>query len=120
MSTPSPSGNPNKGYLFPNEAKRTDAQPDYRGKITMDGKEFLLSGWKKDKDGREMITISATDPATLPSRPSQSGAPAASSQRSNPAPQRQGPPSPPAGGQSSNQSGGSLDQGFGDIFDNLP
>lgn len=64
----------NSGYLFPNKDKRTDKQPDFRGKMNMGGKEWLVSGWKRSKDGEEMISISLTDPATLPQR---DGAPSA-------------------------------------------
>lgn len=59
----------NSGYLFRNKDKRTDKQPDYRGKLTdAEGKEWLLSGWIRNKDGEEMISISQTDPAALPQR----------------------------------------------------
>ncbi|MDI6976640.1 hypothetical protein [Serratia sp. Se-RSBMAAmG] len=55
----------NTGYLFPNE-KKNDRQPDFRGKATIEGKEFLISAWKRDKDGAEILSLSITDPSTLP------------------------------------------------------
>lgn len=58
----------NGGYLFRNADKRTEKQPDFRGKMTVGGKEWLVSGWTRMKDGSEMISISLTDPATLPPR----------------------------------------------------
>ena len=62
----------NSGYLYPNKDKRTDKQPDYRGKVNIGGKDWLFSGWKRMKDGDEMISVSLTDPSTLPARdPSQ-------------------------------------------------
>lgn len=64
----------NGGYLFRN-AKKTDKQPDYRGKVNVNGKEMLISGWIRQQDGEEMISISLTDPATLP--PKTGGAPGA-------------------------------------------
>lgn len=68
----------NGGYLFKNADKRTDKQPDFRGKMNVAGKEWLVSGWTRTKDGEEMISISLTDPATLPQRdgasPATSGA----------------------------------------------
>ena len=58
----------NSGYLFKNANKRSEKQPDFRGKLTFQGKEWLVSGWNRNKDGEEMISISLTDPATLPAR----------------------------------------------------
>jgi len=58
----------NGGYLFRNADKRTDKQPDFRGKMNISGKEWLISGWTRTKDGAEMISISLTDPSTLPAR----------------------------------------------------
>ena len=58
----------NGGYLFKNADKRTDKQPDFRGKMNVAGKDWLISGWTRTKDGEEMISISVTDPATLPQR----------------------------------------------------
>ena len=63
----------NSGYLFPNKNKSNEKQPDYRGKLTKDGKEWLVSGWKKMKDGDEMISISLTDPDSIPQRPGAAG-----------------------------------------------
>lgn len=57
----------NSGYLFPNNNKKSEKQPDFRGKITINGKEMLISGWKKGNEG--MITVAITDPDTLPARP---------------------------------------------------
>ncbi len=50
----------NRGYLFPNE-KKGDKSPDYRGKLTVHGVDFYVSGWKKVKDGKDMITIALTE-----------------------------------------------------------
>lgn len=57
--------NKNTGYLYPNE-KKNERQPDFRGKVTIEGKEYLLSAWKREKDNAEILSISVTDPATLP------------------------------------------------------
>lgn len=73
MNQPKPAAKDNSGYLFPNENKANEKQPDYRGKLTKDGKEWLVSGWKRMKDGKEMISFSLTDPNSLPQRGS--GAP---------------------------------------------
>lgn len=62
--------NKNSGYLFVNK-KKTGKQPDYRGKITIEGKEYWLSGWESEKDGEKMWSLSATDPSTVPSHTNQ-------------------------------------------------
>lgn len=109
MSDQKAGGRDNQGYLYPNEQRANDRQPHFRGKLTVNGKEFLVSGWNRDKDGQTMISLSVTDPATMPPR--------------------QG------GGQGGNQGGGqgggqgsrgasapapSASGGLGDIFDGLP
>lgn len=93
----------NRGYLFPNK-KTNPSQPDFRGKLTVDGKEFALSGWNRDKDTPEglvvMISVEATLASAVPSRqapPPAAGAPSSS-------------PPPPA---ASSDPDGSV---FGDIF----
>lgn len=65
----------NGGYLYKN-AKKSEKQPDWRGKINIGGKEWLISGWTRSQNGEEMISLALTDPATLPQRPQGSGAPA--------------------------------------------
>lgn len=91
----------NKGYLFPNK-KAHDAQPDFRGKLTVDGKEWLVSGWEREKDGERMISLAVTDPSALPPRKAPpSGQGAAPAPASAPAPAAQG-------------------GGLGSIFDDLP
>lgn len=117
----------NGGYLFKNADKRAEKQPDYRGKMNISGKEWLLSGWIRTKDGEEMISISLTDPATLPQRDgapggaSRSGAPAAAGSFARPAPapatQAGGQPAPAAKAfqpQASKPAGG---PGFDDLED---
>lgn len=92
----------NKGYLFPNERKQGQ-QPDFRGKLNLEGKEWLVSGWNKGGEG--MISLSLTDPASLPARSGGAGQGQA---------QGQGP-----------RSGGSAPASqapapMGDIWDDLP
>lgn len=53
------------GYLYPVADKKGEKHPDYTGKFNLNGKEFRLSGWKKQKDGKEMIVLSFTDPDEL-------------------------------------------------------
>jgi hypothetical protein len=37
--------NTNRGSLRKNAAKQEDRQPDYKGSIDIEGKQFWLSGW---------------------------------------------------------------------------
>lgn len=37
--------NTNSGALFKNDRKETENQPDYTGKINIEGKEYYLSAW---------------------------------------------------------------------------
>lgn len=38
----------NSGAIFKNDKKTTENQPDYRGKINVDGKEWEISLWVKE------------------------------------------------------------------------
>lgn len=38
----------NSGAIFKNDKKTADNQPDYRGKINVDGKEWEISLWVKE------------------------------------------------------------------------
>lgn len=89
----------NKGYLFPNERKQGQ-QPDFRGKLNLEGKEWLVSGWNKGGEG--MISLSLTDPASLPARPGGGQSPAQGQRSGGSAPASQAPPA------------------MGDIWDDLP
>ena len=48
--------NTNSGALFRNDRKEKETQPDLRGKINVDGKDFYISAWSKqsDKAGKYM------------------------------------------------------------------
>lgn len=55
----------NRGYLFKNDTK-SGRQPDLKGKITINGKEYWLSAWNSlSREGKEMISLSVTDPDTF-------------------------------------------------------
>lgn len=48
----------NRGVLFVNYKKDKDTQPDYNGKINIDGKEVPISGWKKkSKKGEVFLSL---------------------------------------------------------------
>lgn len=53
--------NVNRGVLFKNTDKRDDRDPEYRGNINIDGKEFWLDAWIQEakKDGRKFMSLRA-------------------------------------------------------------
>lgn len=58
--------NSGSGYLYENKDKK-GKQPDFKGKITLEGKEYLASIWKAvDKNNEEYFNIKLTDPNNLP------------------------------------------------------
>ena len=49
-----------QGSLFKNDKKDTEQQPDYRGSITIGGREYWLSAWiKSSKAGQKYMSLSA-------------------------------------------------------------
>ncbi len=58
-----------KGYLYKNKSKNNVKQPEHKGKVTVNGKEYLMAAWEKqDKNGEIFWSISLTDPDTLPKK----------------------------------------------------
>ena len=47
----------NTGILFRNEDKTGEREPDYRGRATIDGREFQLAGWIKTGKRGKFLTI---------------------------------------------------------------
>jgi uncharacterized protein (DUF736 family) len=46
------------GSVFKNKRKEKDTHPDYQGSIKIEGVEYWLSGWKKQKqDGEAWISL---------------------------------------------------------------
>ena len=49
----------NSGALFTNDKKQKDTQPDMNGKITINGREYYLSAWKKQTNqGKGYLSLS--------------------------------------------------------------
>lgn len=63
----------NSGTLFRNRFKRSDRQPDYRGRAVIDGCEYLVSGWLKTSQRGEKYMTLAFTPETPLQPPQQSG-----------------------------------------------
>ena len=54
--------NKNKGVLFKNDKKENEKQPDFTGKINIEGKDFRLAAWKKEsKNGKTFLSINVSD-----------------------------------------------------------
>lgn len=92
-------GKKNAGYLIAND-RSNDRQPHFRGKVSVEGKEYWVSAWRKDpRDGKEMFSIELTDPATLPPRGQGNARQSASA--SSPSPSA--PAAPQSAGQNQSQ-----------------
>jgi len=60
--------NTNRGIFGRNKYKEKENQPDYKGKINVDGVEKVLSGWKRvsEKTGETFISLQIQDPYVKP------------------------------------------------------
>lgn len=76
--------NTNSGLLAKNDRKEKDSQPDYRGKINVNGQDFWLSGWiKVGREGSKMAGQKYFSLSVTPVEGAQESRPSR-----NPAPQR--------------------------------
>jgi len=55
--------NNNRGVLFKNDKKETDNHPDYKGRIDVNGQEYWLSAWIKERKGtnQKYMSLSVGD-----------------------------------------------------------
>ena len=57
----------NTGAIFKNNNKTKDTQPDYRGKVNVEGKELEISLWlKESKQGVKYFSASFQEPYVKP------------------------------------------------------
>lgn len=50
------------GSLFKNDQKDTEMHPDYKGSITVGGRQYWLSAWlKSSKGGKKYMSLSAQE-----------------------------------------------------------
>lgn len=54
----------NSGSLFVNDRKEQENDPDYTGKIMVDGVDYYLSGWKKAPEGKKRFISLSVRPVT--------------------------------------------------------
>ena len=45
------------GSLWPNDKREKDTHPNSTGKIKIDGKEYYLSGWTKETNGKKWVSL---------------------------------------------------------------
>lgn len=50
--------NTNKGTLGRNERRETDSQPEYTGKINVDGVDYWLSAWVREGSRGKFFSLS--------------------------------------------------------------
>ena len=57
----------NSGAIFKNDKKTADNQPDYRGKINVEGKELEISLWVRTaQSGVKYMSAAIKDPYVAP------------------------------------------------------
>ena len=52
----------NSGVLFRNDYAKTDKHPAYKGKLTVEGKEYSLAAWVNEKNGRKYLSLKVSEP----------------------------------------------------------
>ena len=63
--------NTNSGILSKNERRETDRHPEYTGKINIDGKDYWLSAWIRERkaDGQKFFSLTAKLKEDRPAAP---------------------------------------------------
>lgn len=64
--------NTNRGVLWKNDRKTKDNQPDYTGKINVDGRDLKLAAWIKDGDNGKYMSLSVSEQQDAAQQPSRS------------------------------------------------
>ncbi len=55
----------NYGALFKNDQKSRDNQPDYTGKVNVEGADYKIAGWiKESKAGNTYLSLKISDVTT--------------------------------------------------------
>lgn len=57
----------NSGAIFKNTKKQNEKQPDYRGTVNVEGKEFEIALWlKESQKGTKYFSVSVSTPYQKP------------------------------------------------------
>jgi hypothetical protein len=78
----------NSGAIFNNQYKQRDNQPDMTGNGLIDGVEYRMSGWKKEGNRGEYISLSFTRVDEMGQRASAPEAASSQSKTMTKAPQK--------------------------------
>lgn len=81
--------NRNKGILFVNDRKTTDKHPDMNGKLNINGVEHWFSGWWKQGNKGEFLSISLGAPVEQQQQPQRQQQAQPARGRGRPAPVQQ-------------------------------
>ena len=63
--------NDNRGSIKKNKRKELDKHPDYRGSATIEGKQYYIAAWIKQKDGESFLSMNYQIKEEQASKPQQ-------------------------------------------------
>jgi len=61
----------NSGVLFKNDKKETGNHPDYKGNITVGGKDYWLSAWIKEGKSGKFMGLAVSPKEEYKAKPSE-------------------------------------------------
>ena len=61
----------NSGVLFRNEKKDNERAPEYKGNITVDGKDYWLSAWIKEGKSGKFMGLAVSPKEEYKAKPSE-------------------------------------------------